>query len=335
MRCSRSRFLAPALGVALGVTLGASACSEEPRSTRAAETSIAPAVSFRHAPNVLHIEIGGRPFADYVYADQEITRPYFTHVTTPAGIRVTRNHPPEEGSDLVDHALMHPGIWMAFGDLSGNDYWRLKANVEHERFTRAPKGGSGEGAFAVRNYYLKSGSTDRIASEDASYTIRVTPEGYLLLWDTTFAPYGETEAIVFGDQEEMGLGIRLQSRLAEQFGGVLTDAAGRTGAETIWSTQSNWLDYSGTFEGKWIGMTVMPHPANFRKSWYHARDYGFTAANPFGRQAMKAGPKSEVIVRKGETLRLRFGVLIHSSDTQQETDIAAAYRRYLAAAGAE
>jgi hypothetical protein len=335
MTNSRRRFLAPALGVAFGVALWSPACSDETSSTKAAATSEQPAVSFRHEPNVLHIEIGGRRFADYIYADREITRPYFTHVTTPAGIRVTRNHPPEEGSDLVDHAMMHPGIWMAFGDLSGNDYWRLKAKVEHEMFTRAPKGGSGKGAFVVRNYYLKSGTTDRIASEEASYTILVTPEGYLLLWDTTFAPYGETDEIVFGDQEEMGLGIRVQTRLAEQFGGVISDAEGREGAEKIWSTQSDWVDYSGTFEGKWIGMTVMPHPANFRKSWYHARDYGFTAANPFGREAMKAGPTSEVIVRQGESLRLRYGVLIHSSESKQETDIAAVYQRYLTTAGRE
>ncbi|MPZ19716.1 MAG: hypothetical protein GEV06_17610, partial [Luteitalea sp.] len=134
MAKSRSRVLAPALGVAFGVAVWSSACSEEASPTRAGETSEPAAVSFRHEPNVLHIEIGGQRFADYVYADQEITRPYFTHVTTPASIRVTRNHPPNEGSDLVDHAMMHPGIWMAFGDLSGNDYWRLKAKVEHEMF---------------------------------------------------------------------------------------------------------------------------------------------------------------------------------------------------------
>ncbi|MPY90412.1 MAG: hypothetical protein GEU99_21135 [Luteitalea sp.] len=334
MATSRHRVLALALSVASGAGLWNAAGCRAANPAADAQGSARPAVTFRHEPNVLHIEVGGRPFADYRYADPQIPRPYFTHVMTPAGSRVTRNHPPDQVNDLTDHATMHPGIWMAFGDLSGNDYWRLKAKVEHERFTSSPEGGAGMGRFAVRNYYLKAASTDRIASEEVSYTILAIREGYLLVWDSTFAPYGEMEAIVFGDQEEMGLGIRVQTRLAEQFGGGITDAAGRTGAKEIWGTQSDWIDYSGTLEGKWIGLTVMPHPANFRKSWYHARAYGFIAANPFGRAAMKAGPKSEVVVKRGDTLRLRYGVLVHSADSKQQTNIAAAYQQYLGAAGA-
>ena len=91
-------------------------------------------VSFRHEPSVLHIDIGGRPFADYVYGDKVITRPFFAHVKTPAGVQVTRNHPPDPDKDLTDHATFHPGLWMSFGDVSGNDSWRLKAKVEHEMF---------------------------------------------------------------------------------------------------------------------------------------------------------------------------------------------------------
>lgn len=156
--------------LALGITLGLASWGDANPQTTSSQARPAPAdkraVTFRHEPNVLHIEIGGQPFADYVYADQEITRPHFAHVKTPAGIQVTRHRPPDPAKgDLMDHATMHPGIWMAFGDVSGNDYWRLKAKVEHEMFTSPPEGGPGKGHFAVRNYYLKSGSADRIASE--------------------------------------------------------------------------------------------------------------------------------------------------------------------------
>jgi hypothetical protein len=292
----------------------------------------APAVSFRHDPNVLHIGIGGKPFADYVYGHKAITRPYFAHVRTPAGIQVTRNHPPDPDKDSTDHELLHPGLWLSFGDLSGNDYWRLKARVEHEMFVEAPAGGPGQGTFAVRNYYRSREGTDRIAAELARYTISVEPQGYLLLWDSTFTPYGDTPEIVFGDQEEMGLGMRVQTRLAEQFGGELHDAAGRRGAKQIWGKPADWVDYSGLLDGKWIGLTIMPHPANFRPSWYHARDYGFTAANPFGRHSMTGGEKSAVAVKKGDELRLRYGVLVHSADAKTGVDLKQAYQRFLAAA---
>ncbi|HXK61759.1 MAG TPA: hypothetical protein PLP42_17875, partial [Acidobacteriota bacterium] len=52
-------------------------------------------------------------------------------------------------------------------------------------------------------------------------------------------------------------------------------------------------------------------------------------ANPFGREAMKAGPKSEVIVNKGDRLTLRYGVLIHSSDRPEDVDLTGAYQSFL------
>jgi hypothetical protein len=65
----------------------------------------------------------------------------------------------------------------------------------------------------------------------------------------------------------------------------------------------------------------MPDAANFRPSWFHARDYGLFVANPFGRQAFRKGEPSRVEVKPGETFRLRFAVLLHSG----EVDLAAAY----------
>ena len=45
----------------------------------------------------------------------------------PAG-EVTRTHPPGDG-DATDHATMHPGVWLAFGNISGEDFWRNKARI--------------------------------------------------------------------------------------------------------------------------------------------------------------------------------------------------------------
>ena len=100
-------------------------------------------------------------------------------------------------------------------------------------------------------------------------------------------------------------------------------------------THTNWIDCNGTAEGEWIGMAIMPDPGNFRASWYHARDYGLIVASAFGQEAMKAGPKSEVPVSKGEELRLRYGVLIPSSDSKTSIDLNKTYQRFLAQIGNE
>ncbi len=78
-----------------------------------------------------------------------------------------------------------------------------------------------------------------------------------------------------------------------------------------------------------IGMTVMPDPKNFRKSWYHSRDYGLIAANPFGRKGVAGGEKSEVLVKKGEKFHLGFGIAIYSGAKGGKIDRNAMYKDYL------
>ena len=48
------------------------------------------------------------------------------------------------------------------------------------------------------------------------------------------------------------------------------------------------------------------------KPWWHNRDCGVFVANPFGREAMKKGPKSALTVKRGEALRVGFGAVIHT-----------------------
>ena len=58
-------------------------------------------------------------------------------------------------------------------------------------------------------------------------------------------------------------------------------------------------------------------------------------ANPFGRQALTGGERSQVPVRRGEPLRLRFGLLFHAARADRPVDLNAAYRDYLPAAEAQ
>lgn len=284
-------------------------------------------VAFRQEPGKLFISIGGKPFATYVYEDSVTTRPYFAHVQSPCGIQATRNHPPQAG-DPQDHDTYHPGIWQSFGDLSGNDYWRLKSKVAHEMFVEQPKGGAGEGTFTVRNFYMSPDGKDRLVAERVKYTILVRPEGYLLIQSSTFS--SDAGDFTFGDQEEMGFGIRVNTKITGQFGqGSLSNAEGLKGEDATWGQASNWIDYSGPVDDKYLGVTLMPDPENFRPSWYHARDYGMVTANPFGRKAMEQGEASVVTVKKGEEFRLGFGVLIYCNPNGQQADVEKAYEDYL------
>ena len=168
-----------------------------------------------------------------------------------------------------------------------------------------------------------------ICREVSRQTFLTRPGGYFLLWDSTFSAERE---FYFGDQEEMGLGLRMATPIAvkSEKGGRIRDSEGRKNEKAIWGKTAAWCDYSGPIDGKFAGITIMPHPDNFRPCWWHARDYGFVAANPFGRAAFSAGPPSKVVVRPGADLRLRFGILIHASENEEDVDLAVAYQDYLA-----
>ena len=157
-------------------------------------------------------------------------------------------------------------------------------------------------------------------------TLLVRPSGYLLLWDSTFSAGRE---FYFGDQEEMGLGIRVTTPINVMQGGTMIDARGRRNGRQIWGNTADWCDYSGTVDGRWAGMTLMCHPDNFRASWMHARDYGFVAANPFGRQAFTKRQPSRVVVKPADELRIRFGVLLHAGPPDDPPDLKAAYEDYV------
>ncbi len=285
-----------------------------------------PKLGVRQAGQRVVITVDDQPVATYVYDDKNIFRPYFANLKAPNGAQVSRNHPPVEGEDRTDHADMHPGIWLAFGDLHGEDFWRNKAHVRHLEFVRQPSVNKDTCSFVVRNRYFGA-EKPAICQELCRIEFMVRPAGYLLLWDSIFSSNAE---FYFGDQEEMGLGTRVATAISVEEGGTMIDSQGRKNGEQIWGNVAEWCDYSGIVQDQRIGMTIMCHPENFRRSWMHARDYGFIAANPFGRQAFGKGDASKVVVRPGESLRLRYGVLMHNSRPPTEPiDAMAAFADYV------
>ena len=258
----------------------------------------------------LDIFIANHRFCRYVFRDKQISRPYFAHLCTPSGTQVTRRHPPVEGEDATDHASYHPGLWTGFGDISGHDYWRLKAAVKHVKFLEAPRAGPGWASFTAANDYLAVDRTTTVCQERFTFVVLVRETGYLVLWESVFLAAGKE--VVFGDQEEMGLGVRVATPLAVDNGGRIVDSMGRVDGKGIWGRQSNWCDYHGRIGKHLVGVTLMPHPDNFRPSWFHARDYGLVVANPFGRNAFTKQEKSRFVVPVKQPLRLRFAIHLHS-----------------------
>ena len=274
------------------------ACNSAPQASR---------FEFDQQQDRLRIALDGQPIVEFVFRDEKILRPYFANARLVNGPQVTRNHPPTPGVDAVDHDAMHPGIWLGFGDLSGQDFWRNKATMEHVRFTTAPATADERLRFATE-CRLKTSAGEPLCLLANDFTLTARPTGWLLAWNADFR--ADQRSIVFGDQEEMGFGARIATPFTEKDGGVIRSSTGKQTARETWGRPAQWCDYSGRGPRSG-GIMLLASRGNFRESWWHNRDYGVFVANPFGRAALQQGARSAVTIERGESLRLSFGAFVH------------------------
>jgi len=258
----------------------------------------------------LVINYGSKPVTEFIFRDEKILRPYFANFRLPSSQKATRNHPPNPAVDAVDHDTMHPGIWLGFGDINQEDFWRNKGRIEHLRFSTEPVIENGVLHFAEDSRLLKA-SGEKLAELHSDYQLRRRSGGFLLTWDAELR--ASEEDLVFGDQEEMGLGARLSTSLTEKAGGQIISSDGLKGAAETWGKQAAWCDYSGKIGEQLVGITIFPSPRNAHACWWHNRDYGVFVANPFGKRAGHLDGK--LTVKKGESLRLKFHVVLHEGPT--------------------
>ena len=297
---------------------------------------------FQDLDDRLQIHLGKQRIATYLKRHPKLTRRALVNVTTPSGIQVTRNFPPRKpddidpgyrGEDGIIHPHMHPGIWLGYGDVNGNDYWRLQSKVMFERYTEPPKGERNKGSFSARNVFLRKGvdsralpssdsnrSSDVVCVETTHYQIERVPEGLLIRIEAEYE--SDDHDFYFGDQEESGLAIRVASPIRVQGGKgtIVNDRAERNGAD-VWGKEAKWFDYFGTIGDREVGIMVVPDPGNPRPSWLHARDYGVVVTNPFPKQPKeRREPYVKTMIKKGETFRLAYAVLIHESSAPSSLD---------------
>ena len=104
---------------------------------------------------------------------------------------------------------------------------------------------------------------------------------------------------------------------------IRTIAEGIESGKKVWGLPSAWNDYSGPAgeKGETVGVALFDDPKNPHPAYWHSRDYGLMAANPFGRKkagfpGVKEGDEL-VKMKKGEHMQLRYGILLHTGDVKQ------------------
>lgn len=135
------------------------------------------------------------------------------------------------------------------------------------------------------------------------------------------------------------MGIRTHPNLRLRNGSGVTTANGKAvnsaghSDKALWGKRAKWVDYWGKVDGHTVGVAMFDHPENLRHpTWWHARDYGLVAANPFGIHNFEGKKKGvgDFKLKKGEQRNFRYGILFHEGNAES-ADIAGSYDKWVQA----
>jgi hypothetical protein len=118
--------------------------------------------------------------------------------------------------------------------------------------------------------------------------------------------------------------VRMAADLSVKNGGTMVNAKGDKGEKDTFGKNSPWMDCYGKRGDFTEGIAIFQHPGNpwYPSPWF-TRDYGFFSPTPM------YWPENgeETFLKKGQTLVLRYRVLVHAGTTG-EAQIAELFRSY-------
>jgi len=284
----------------------------------------------RFAKDLISVNVDGKPFTVFHYGE-ESGKPYLAPIRSASGKIVTRRFPMETAAgDSTDH-LHHTGLWFSYDDVNGVKFWENDPSYKHPNMGRIVvrsadyQDGDRSGTLsATMEWRDPSGKV--LIVEGRKMVFHSDPKLRIIDFEITLTA---AEDLTFGDTKEGAFAIRLAETLTEKKGGRMVDADGRATMAQVWGKRSNWVDYSGEVDGEKLGVAIFDHPQNPRHpTYWHARDYGLFALDPFGSRAFDpTQPESHWQVPKGKQLVFRWRVVVHPGDAETGR-VADLYKEY-------
>src|SRR6185503_17257997 len=285
----------------------------------------------------VRIEVNGELFTEYVYtgAPHVYFYPVIGHNKTP----ITRNYPMKnvEGEDR-DHPH-HRSLWYSHGAVNSIDFWAetpRAGKIVHDKFLEI-KSGEQSGVIRSANKWVAADGTV-VCTGEQTFRVFARPANERLFdFDMTLKA-GDKE-VVLGDTKEGAMGLRvaetMRSKANKANGGKPTGqiilSTGVTGDDT-WGKRAEWCDYYGPVEGKTLGVAIFDHPKNPRHpTWWHVRNYGLFAANPFGLHDFESKPAGagNMTIAPNQSITFRYRFYMHEGD-EKKGRVAERYKEYTA-----
>jgi Methane oxygenase PmoA len=294
----------------------------------------------------LRIEINGEHFTDYCF--QGAPHVYFYPLIGPGGASMTRNWPMKEVEGEEKDHPHHRSLWYSHGLVNGVDFWSetpKAGKIVHDKFLEV-KSGKDSGVIRSANKWIAPDGSVTMTDER---TFRVfTRANHERLFDFEVTLKAGDRDVVLGDTKEGSMAIRVNESmrgvLAKQKGekkakvgkGRIALSSGVTssgsGDEKAWGKRAAWCDYSGPVDGKTVGVAIFDHPSNPKHpTWWHVREYGLFAANPFGVHDFEKQPKGagDITIPAGKSVTFKYRFYLHAGD-EIAGKVADRYQDYVA-----
>ena len=265
--------------------------------------------------NSVRIEIDGKPFTEYHFQGE---RPYFFPVIGPSGENVTRNWPLNDSNpnDQKDHPH-HKGLWFTHGDVNGHDFWHKDKIVQTASNLKSVD--KKQVLETKNNWVAQDGSI--VCNDTREHSFSAGKNWRAIDFKVTI--HASNGKVVFKDTKEGSMAIRLAPTLrvkGKVAKGKIENSEGVKNGNT-WGKRAKWVNYSGPLNDKNVGVVIFDHPQNPRHpTWWHVRDYGLFAANPFGASYFEKKPKGtgDLVIEANKSQTFHWRILVYQGQLKKE-----------------
>mgnify|MGYP000857252230 CR=1 FL=1 len=298
-------------------------------------------VEVRHAGDKISITIDGKHESDFFLASP---KPFLHPLRSASGKIVSRMYPMEEREGEMKDHIHHQGLWYTHEAVNGFDFWGNHPSFRANRGDKLgivdlvkvneTKSGKNNGLLGA-TFAWKSPSGELLLEENRRMVFHKRPN--LRIIDVDVELVAKTD-VTFGDTKEGTFAIRTAPEFelpspkrpsTPARTGRMVNSNGVEGV-AIWGKRASWVDYSAMVDGEKLGIAIFDHPKNPRHpTYWHARDYGLFAVNPFGVHDFENNKELDGSLKlaNGEKVRFRYRVVIHSGD-EKEGNVDALYKEY-------
>lgn len=248
---------------------------------------------------------------------------------------MTRDWPMKDTPNEEHDHPHHRSLWFAHGSVNGHDFWSEAkgfGKIVHDGFTKLASG-KAVGVIESRDKWIAADGS-LVCTDSRVLRIYAPTAPGEQVFDFEITLHSGDGEVVFGDTKEGSMALRLAEtmRLKGKVGhGHIVNSSGVSDEQT-WGKRASWCDYYGPVDGKLVGVAIFDHPDNPRHpTWWHVRDYGLFAANPFGQHDFeKLSDKSagNFVIPAGKSATFRYRFYLHTGD-EKEGKVEERYQNYV------